>query len=160
MALFKTFSLLAASFSLVSSVATPIQELTFLSRRDGPMKMPKLPAWHFVNETTPDATPDGTVGVILEPDLIVGSTGKDGGKVNKVRLGPYSLRAGATIKGTVPAFQLPCKDCYVTAIQLGCEYPNGTNANVNSGAWWVLVSALSHSQSFGLTQRIGAIILI
>jgi hypothetical protein len=41
------------------------------------------PAWNFVNGTTPDATADGKVGVLLEPDLIPGSKGKDGGKVVK-----------------------------------------------------------------------------
>jgi hypothetical protein len=137
MTLLRALSLLAAGASLANGAATPIQAIdkTPLVPQDGPMKMPPLEAWQFVKQTTPDASPNGTVGVYLEPDLVEGKPGKDGATVKKVRLGPYSLRAGQMLKGTVPPFALPCKDCYVTAIQLACEYPNGTNANVNSGAW-------------------------
>ena len=30
---------------------------------------------------------------------------------------------------------LPCKNCFITWMQAGLEYPNGTNANVDSGMW-------------------------
>jgi hypothetical protein len=101
-------------------------------RRDQPMKMP---AWNYANATTPDATPDGFVGVIIEPDLVDGASGKDGGKVKKMRLGPYSLAPGETKNGRIMPFGLPCTDCLITAMQLTCEFANGKPANVDSGAW-------------------------
>lgn len=42
-----------------------------------------FPAYNFVNATTPDATADGKIGVLLEPDLVPGARGKDGGMVRK-----------------------------------------------------------------------------
>src|ERR1700761_1369090 len=95
----------------------------------------KMPAWNYANATTPDATPDGKIGVIIEPDLEEGKLGKDGATVKKVRLGPYPLKAGQTRKGSIPNFALPCSNCYITAMQLTCEYPDGKEANVNTGAW-------------------------
>jgi hypothetical protein len=118
--------------SLANAVARPINQRNTLVRRAEPIKMP---AWNFANATTPDATPDGKVGAIIEPDLVDGKTGKDGGVVKAVKLGPYSLSPGQTKKGIVPAFALPCKDCYITAMQLTCEYPDGKEANINTGAW-------------------------
>lgn len=103
-------------------------------RRNEPVKMP---AWNYANATTPDATPNGFEGVIFEPDLIDGATGKDGGKVRKMRIGPYKLTPGETKTGLVPPFGLPCTDCYITAMQLTCEYAGGKSANVDTGAWWV-----------------------
>jgi hypothetical protein len=118
--------------SLVNAAATPSNHQNPHVRRAEPIKMP---AWNFVNATTPDATPDGKVGVIIEPDLVDGKAGKDGGIVKTIKLGPYSLSPGQTKKGTVPAFALPCKDCYITAMQLTCEYTDGKEANINTGAW-------------------------
>lgn len=43
----------------------------------------KIPWWNFVNATTPDATVDGKIGVIIEPDLIPGTIGIDGGQIKK-----------------------------------------------------------------------------
>jgi hypothetical protein len=36
------------------------------------------PEWNFANATTPDAAPDRSKGVIIEPDLVEGKPGKDG----------------------------------------------------------------------------------
>jgi hypothetical protein len=35
--------------------------------------------WNYANTTTDGATRDGLVGIILEPDIIVGAPGIDGG---------------------------------------------------------------------------------
>jgi hypothetical protein len=43
----------------------------------------KLPDWHYANDTTKDATENGKVGVIIEPDLVLGKPGKDGATVTK-----------------------------------------------------------------------------
>lgn len=95
----------------------------------------RFPGWNYANGTTPDATPDGLTGVIFEPDLVPGQPGKDGGQIKKTRIGPITIPAGATLNRPVTAFPSPCKDCLITAIQLGLEYADGKRANVDSGAW-------------------------
>jgi hypothetical protein len=117
----------------------------------------KMPAWNYANATTPDANNDGSVGVIIEPDLDLTKPGKDGAQLKKVRVGPIKVAAGkaqlfmvnranfGAISGLVGAFQpggagdvtmeTPCKDCLITGMQLGLEYPDGKYANVNTGAW-------------------------
>jgi hypothetical protein len=107
----------------------------------------KMPDWNFANETTKDATPDGLVGVIIEPDLVEGKNGKDGGVVSKVKFGPYKLGPGKTVTyNIVPAINgksLPCKNCYITAMQQGLEYEDGKKANVDTGAWYCLYTHIS-----------------
>jgi hypothetical protein len=113
--------------------------LNFVSRPAAP------PAWNFVNETTPDAAPDGSKGVIIEPDLVEGKAGRDGAVVKKIRFGPYTLKPGQKKEFPIGAFgltpvemgrPLPCNDCYITAMQLNLEYPDGKHANVDTGAWY------------------------
>jgi hypothetical protein len=43
----------------------------------------KLPDWNYANATTKDATADGSVGVILEDDLVEGKPGRDGATVKR-----------------------------------------------------------------------------
>ena len=95
----------------------------------------KLPAWHFINATTPDATPDGSEGIYLEPDLVPGTAGRDGAQVKKIRMGPYTVNPGKMFVRLVPPFEPPCDDCFVTAMQLNLEYEDGKIANVDTGAW-------------------------
>jgi hypothetical protein len=49
----------------------------------GPRPQIKLPDWNYANATTKDATADGSVGVILEDDIVEGKPGKDGATVKK-----------------------------------------------------------------------------
>jgi hypothetical protein len=86
-----------------------------------------MPAWNFVNGTTPDATADGRTGVIIEPDLIPGTWGIDGAHIRR--------RKSGKSRRPVPAFEMPCSSCYITAEQLDLSYPNGRIANVDTGAW-------------------------
>jgi hypothetical protein len=133
----KSKLIFAAAFSLVAAVSTPTvyhDRSNALFPRTNPIKMP---SWNYANQTTPDATPDGQVGVILEPDLVEGKPGKDGGIVKKTRLGPYTVQPGTMLERPVPMFAAPCKDCYITAMQLGLEYADGKRANVDTGAWFV-----------------------
>jgi hypothetical protein len=101
------------------------------------------PKWNFANETTLDAKADGSEGVIIEPDLIYiegkNNTGKDGAIVKKIKFGPYTLQPGQKREFPIGAFgitpiepgrELPCRDCYITAMQLNLEYPDGKIANV------------------------------
>lgn len=105
---------------------------THLLKRGPPQRFPD---WNYANATTPDATPDGLKGIIFEPDLVPGQAGKDGGQIKKTRIGPITIPPGATLQRPVVNFASPCKDCLVTAIQLGLEYADGKRANVDSGAW-------------------------
>jgi hypothetical protein len=126
-----------AGLKIATALTTPAFNLdrsNDLFPRSNPIKMP---AWNYANETTPDATPDGMVGVIIDPDLVEGKPGKDGGIVKKTRLGPYTVQPGAMLERPVPMFPAPCKDCYITAMQLGLEYADGKIANVDTGAWFV-----------------------
>jgi hypothetical protein len=102
------------------------------------------PIWNFANETTPDAKADGSAGVIIEPDLASSGTGKDGATVKRVKLGPYTLQPGQKreypisylgLSPSDPGLPLPCTSCYITAMQLSLEYPDGSVANVDTGAW-------------------------
>jgi hypothetical protein len=103
------------------------------------------PKWNFANETTADATADGSVGVIIEPDLVYvegkTNTGKDGATVKKIKFGPYTLQPGQKKEFPIGAYgitpiergrELPCTECYITAMQLNLEYPDGKIANVVS----------------------------
>jgi hypothetical protein len=137
MAPIKSISVIAAIFGLAAARTTPTvyhDRSNVLLPRTNPIKMP---SWNYANATTPDATPDGRVGVILEPDLVEGQPGKDGAIVKKTRLGPYTIQPGAMLERPVPMFAAPCKDCYITAMQLGLEYADGKRANVDTGAWSV-----------------------
>jgi hypothetical protein len=115
----------------------------------------KLPDWHYVNATTPGARPDGSFGVILEPDLLPGTTGKDGAIVAKVRIGPFNVRAGRSQPFPILTFAPPCVNFWVTAMQLGLEYADGREANTDTGAWYV-----SHVSPTPVDGHKGAIILI
>jgi hypothetical protein len=95
-----------------------------------------MPAWNLANASTPDATLDGSVGILLEDDLVPGKPGKDGATVTKTRIGPFTLRSGQTLTQPLMTFPAPCSDCYITAMQLTCEYEDGKEANVDTGAWW------------------------
>lgn len=102
------------------------------------------PKWNFANATTEDAKADGSAGVIIEPDLVEGKAGRDGAIVKKIKFGPYTVKPGVKKEFPIGAFglspsepgrPLPCTDCYITAMQLNLEYPDGKIANVDTGAW-------------------------
>jgi hypothetical protein len=60
-----------------------------------------------------------------------------GGKVVKVRQGPFRIEPGKQLSPDLQwnaEPQMPCKDCYVTAIQGGLEYEDGTPAELDTGA--------------------------
>jgi hypothetical protein len=108
----------------------------------------KLPDWNYANATTKDATADGSVGVILEDDIVEGNPGKDGATVKRgmdivfqssltmpVRVGPYTILGGTAFEGRLFSFAAPCADCFITAMQLSLEYKDGKRANVDTGAW-------------------------
>jgi hypothetical protein len=134
--------LLTATVAAQASNAASIPTSDFSNR----VRAYDPPRWMFANETTEDATANGSRGVIIEPDLVYeeGKVGKDGATVKKIKFGPYTLQPGQKKEFPIGAFglspiemgrPLPCTDCYITAMQLNLEYPDGTIANVDTGAW-------------------------
>lgn len=133
MAVFKTIVAGLVAVGLANAYAAP--RMRPIEERMAEMSPKRFPAWNYANQTTADATADGSVGVILEPDLVPGKPGKDGATVKKIKVGTYTIPAATTMELPVPRFELPCTNCYITAFQLGLEYPNGKVANVDTGAW-------------------------
>jgi hypothetical protein len=77
-------------------------------------------------------------GFKTEPDLDPSKkSSTPGAKVVKLRQGPFKLTPNVELLQdeqflTEPA--LPCTDCWITAIQGGLEFANGTAAHVEQGA--------------------------
>jgi hypothetical protein len=78
-------------------------------------------------------------GFQTEPDLDENVPAlAPGGKIVKRRQGPFTLFPGNQVERElqwIPITELPCKDCYITAIQGGLEFEDGTPAYVDSGAF-------------------------
>lgn len=64
-----------------------------------------------------------------------GTPATPGSTVTKINYGPFSCSAQDMASTVVANMKLPCTNCYLTAIQAGLEYPNGTVANSDTGAW-------------------------
>jgi hypothetical protein len=74
-------------------------------------------------------------GTILEPDLDVTKPAKTpGAKLIKIKVGPITVQP-MQMYMTGNFLPMPCTDCFVTALQGGLEYENGTAAHIDSGAW-------------------------
>ena len=62
-----------------------------------------------------------------------------GSKRVKISYGPYMAPSASTNNGMQTFVnrngQKPCDDCLITYMQASLEYPNGTNANSNTGMW-------------------------
>jgi hypothetical protein len=56
-----------------------------------------------------------------------------------LRYGPYTVPPNSENNGMKEfndqSAERPCTDCYITKLQAGLEYPNGTIANSNTGMW-------------------------
>ena len=57
----------------------------------------------------------------------------------KIRYGPFTAPPMSVDDGmkdwVVHEAQKPCTDCLITWIRAGLEYPNGTDANADTGLW-------------------------
>lgn len=42
-----------------------------------------------------------------------------------------------------PSLEKPCEECTVIGINAGLEYPDGTNANIDTGLWQVQFICIS-----------------
>jgi hypothetical protein len=62
-----------------------------------------------------------------------------GSKRVKVTYGPFVVPSMDINNGMkdfeYPSVEIGCKDCTITYIQAGLEYPNGTYANANTSLW-------------------------
>jgi hypothetical protein len=125
------------SLLVLADSAVILESPAILKRQhDHQQPLKKFADWHYANATTPDAKPDGSAGVILEPDLVPGKPGKDGATVTKGRAGPFHVRSGRSQEYPILPFPPPCVDCWITAMQLGLEYADGRVANTDTGAWY------------------------
>jgi hypothetical protein len=58
-----------------------------------------------------------------------------GAQTKKIRYGPFSIGAMSSRRNQpIADLEKPCKSCYITAIQAGLEYMDGTTANIDTGA--------------------------
>jgi len=77
-------------------------------------------------------------GFKIEPDLDTSkkpSTPR--AKIVKIRQGPFKLAPGKqvdTMQQWIPEPEIPCRDCYITAIQGGLEFKDGKAAHADDGA--------------------------
>jgi hypothetical protein len=72
----------------------------------------------------------------LENEITATNIKTPGGKVVKVRYGPYNMKAMAMEENKVtPNMEKPCSDCYITALQADLEDETGKHLNVDQGAW-------------------------
>ncbi|KAF1991696.1 hypothetical protein K402DRAFT_400397 [Aulographum hederae CBS 113979] len=67
----------------------------------------------------------------------------DGAERVSIPHGPYKLEAGGMFSKMIYDAKKPCSDCYITGMQATIKYANGTEANVDTGAW------LHHIDVFG-----------
>jgi hypothetical protein len=75
-------------------------------------------------------------GFKIEPGLDMSQPPRTpGAKYVKIRQGPYEVAANTTRPGEfIIVLEKPCKNCFITAIQGGLEFGDGTPAHVNHGA--------------------------
>jgi hypothetical protein len=66
--------------------------------------------------------------------------------------------AGRHIERQVPMFAPPCTNCWITAIQLGLEYPDGRIANVDSGAWCHHIDLNMQGQDYLCPTNLGSLL--
>jgi hypothetical protein len=141
---FRSLVTVATVFKAINGLHVPNAGYLNIAPRYDHTVDPSVPDWNNANETTADATANGSAGAIIEPDLVEGATGKDGATVKKIKFGPYTIQPRQKKEFSIGAFGLspieigrepPCRDCYITAMQLNLEYADGKHANVDTGAW-------------------------
>jgi len=59
--------------------------------------------------------------------------------IKTIKYGPFIVPDMMVESGMadflIPQAELPCQDCFITAIHAGLEYPNGSYANANTSLW-------------------------
>ncbi|KAF1992296.1 hypothetical protein K402DRAFT_3214 [Aulographum hederae CBS 113979] len=59
----------------------------------------------------------------------------DGAKRVKISYGPYLLPAGGMTTRLLRGGKAPCSNCYITGMEAGLEYQDGSIANIDTGSW-------------------------
>ena len=60
----------------------------------------------------------------------------EGATLTQIKYGPYEVEAMGMISNRFDFnIEMPCENCFITALQANLEYEDGTTANVNTGAW-------------------------
>ena len=74
----------------------------------------------------------------MEPGLDASKQPKTpGARFVKVRQGPFTVAVGKSVREEeqwIAEPKMPCNHCYVTALQAGLEFENGSPATVDKGA--------------------------
>jgi hypothetical protein len=102
---------------------------------------PALAVQANVNKLPPNAEVffDLPSGFKIEPDIDEKQPPlATGGKIVKIRQGPFTVAPGNQVeseKQWIAPAELPCVNCYITAIQGGLEFEDGSPAYVDSGAF-------------------------
>ena len=83
------------------------------------------PADAVAEDTAPADEAQHTTTVRYGPLLLPPHLGGDGG---------HGGHAGQMVTYVGPAYDMPCRDCYITGIQPDLVYPDGSQANYHTGA--------------------------
>ncbi|QDS68047.1 hypothetical protein FKW77_009716 [Venturia effusa] len=100
----------------------------------------------FINAVNPKggkvAAPAGAAPTKAELAVRTKTTGA---KTTKMRYGPYKVPSmkvvnilgeeGALWNYADPVAPKPCEECTIVGMNAGLEYPDGTNANIDTGLW-------------------------
>jgi hypothetical protein len=74
----------------------------------------------------------------VEPALDASKTpSTPGARFVKIRQGPFTIAVNQSVTDEeqwIAEPKMPCNHCYVTALQAGLEFEDGTPANVDKGA--------------------------
>jgi hypothetical protein len=75
-------------------------------------------------------------GINLEKNITRANIRTPGGKVTKIRYGPFAIPAmGMLDNKDIRNIERPCSDCYITAFQADLEDEAGNSVNTDKGAW-------------------------
>lgn len=75
-------------------------------------------------------------GPVLEAPLTTANIKAPGGKVTKIRYGPFAIPAMGMLENKdIRNITKPCTDCFITGYEAGLEDEAGNSVNTDVGAW-------------------------
>jgi len=130
-------------YSLVAllSVATLVAARVVDMKLAGPSPLPAG------NSSTNDLFPLPN-GFKIMPDLDAAKQSTTpGAKMVKIRQGPFKVPAGGMVSEMeqwIPEPEMPCRDCYITAMQGTIEFADGNIANPDDGVMLQVCTLVGH----------------
>lgn len=133
-----------SALAVYSAAATPL-----LHKRQGLLPKDSRPGdlASGVLCTPPGGRVDETPGAAPRRVELKSTQKIPGVKRVKLRYGPYKVpnmmiksvmgEGGALWNCGDDKIEKPCEECFLTRMQAGLEYPDGTNANIDTGMWYV-----------------------